>query len=425
MSKTTTILSAAVLLTGVFGGLGVVMASPISVSASIVASGDGDAQLYENYYDDYFEMTRLNPSTGSVRLTLKVPEGRTLKRVVAARPGDDRYRLISELDELALMMLDGEVEGLELSEMPASEMTVAWNGWFDHWVGTWDDVGSEFLERNPADVIYIGLVMQDTKTGEETRSYHKVNYRSCAHEQAILSGEIIMCEAKVKEGRAVYLPESVDEVGTPPTWEEELATLAKKSVQEDFEALEALEAVPAEGGEIEAAQIEELEVRGEGMTFVKFPDIAEVKAVQVDYLARVEVLKRTLENEQETQEPVLPAAPGVTTAVSGVVEVTSSAGVQSNMEVQSAIDSQSDFSVQSDLVSIAEGVETETLMPEAEVKSENKEEDEQEKVTVPKLGGSWWERYGMALLIVGASLTGVIGWFLIGVLIKKRKRSER
>lgn len=44
---------------------------------------------------------------------------------------------------------------------------------------------------------------------------------------------------------------------------------------------------------------------------------------------------------------------------------------------------------------------------------------------MPKLGGSWLERYGVALLIAGASLTGVVGWFLIAVVGKKRKRDER
>ena len=51
--------------------------------------------------------------------------------------------------------------------------------------------------------------------------------------------------------------------------------------------------------------------------------------------------------------------------------------------------------------------------------------EDQEELAVPKLGGSWAERYGIALLIAGASLIGVTGWFLIGMLIKKRKRDER
>lgn len=422
MSKTTTILSAAVLLAGTSGGLGAVMTPPIAVSASA-----GDTQLYENYYDDFFEMTRLNPNTGSVRLTFKVPEEQTLKRVVVARPGDDRYRLISELDGLALRMLDGEIEGLELSETPDSELT-AWNGWFDRWVGTWDDLGSEFLKRNPADVMYIGLVLQDAKTGEEIKYYHKIDYRSCAHEQPILSGEIIMCEAKKHgERKAVYLPESVDIASTPPTWEEELAMLAKKTVEEDFDALEALEAVLAEGGEIEMAQIEELEERGEEMKFAKFPDITEVKAVKADYLARVEALKRVIGNGQEVQEPQEPSVPVVTpvnpvgsngSGGSGIQSTTVSqnvAPVQNVLEVQSVLGSQSTLT---DLVGDA-GVEA--LAPEFGAESDA----ERTEIEVPKLGGSWWECYGTALLIAGASLAGVMGWFLIAVIGKKRKRDER
>lgn len=431
MSKITTILSAAVLLAGTSGGLGVMPIVPGSELASASASAlVGDTRLYENFYDDFFEMTRLNPNTGSVRLTMKVPEGQTLQRVVVARPGDDRYRLISELDKLAPKMLDGEVEGLELSETP--DLMVAWNGWFDRWVGTWDDLESEFLERNPADVMYVGLVLQDVMTGEETRYYHKIDYRSCAHEQPILSGEVIMCEAKKDgEGKAVYLPESVDNVSTPPTWEEELAMLAQKTVKEDFDALEALEAVLAEGGEIEAAQIEELETRGEGMEFAKFPDITEVKAVKADYLARVEALKRAMGNGQvqEPQEPQNPSVPVVVPTTPDAFDVPGGSGVQSaaasqsTLPVQSILGVQSGLDIQSASTSPAEDVGADALAPELSAKSDAEQAEEQ--IGVPKLGGSWLERYGVALLIAGASLTGVVGWFLIAVVGKKRKRDER
>lgn len=432
MSKITTILSTAVLLAGTSGGFGVMPISSMSGPVSALAE---DTQLYENFYDDTFEMSRLNPNTGRVRLTMKVAEGQTLQRVVVARPGDDRYRLISELDELALKILDGEVEGLELSETPDSEMMV-WNGWFDRWVGVWGDLGSEFLKRNPADVIYIGLILRDTKTGEETRYYHKIDYRSCAHEQPILSGEAIMCEAKkYGEEKAIYLPESVDTVSTPPTWEEELAMLAKETVKEDFDALEALEAVKAEGGEIELAQIEELETRGEGMEFAKFPDIAEVKVVKTDYLTRVEVLRRAVGNGQEGQEPQEPqesqepqrpqgvqgsSAPVVAPATSDGL---SGSGVQSTAVFQSTMPVQSNLGVQSTLVGPVEDTEADDLVPDFSVESDVEQAEEQ--IEVPKLGGSWLERYGWAFLIAGASLAGVVVWFLVTAIGKKRKRDER
>lgn len=427
MSKAKTILSAAMVMAGALGG-------PSLATMATTAP----AQLHENIEDGIFRVMRLDPYAGMMRLYLTIPEGQAIKRVVTARPGDDRYRLMPELDAAALKMLDGDAEGLILKEFENPGIMVLGQT-FDNWVGfsvyDYMDTGLRFFDLNPADVIYVGIVLEDVNTGEETRYYHKVDYRSCAHEQVIETGEIIMCEVEHEAGKTVYVPEASKLTTEAPTWEEELVALAKEAVKEDFDELEALEAVRVEGGKIEAKQVETLEAREKEMDFAKFPEMTAIEAMKTDYSERVAALRQVVatESEQEPQkpqkpqEPQRPSVPGISgaTDVSGVSsgsnerELVKSVQVQDNStpvkRVNSEVDSRS---------SSAEGSEEVARVEVSESSAERAEESE-DVMAIPKLGGSWLERYWLALVVAGASLTGVVGWFLIGVLAKKRKHNER
>lgn len=426
MSKAKTILSAVVVMAGALGG-------PLATMATTEP-----VQLHENIEDGIFRVMRLDPYAGMMRLYLTIPEGQVIKRVVTARPGDDRYRLMPELDAAALKMLDGDAEGLILKEFENPGIMVLGQT-FDNWVGfavyDYMDTGLRFFDLNPADVIYVGIVLEDVNTGEETRYYHKVDYRSCAHEPVIETGEIIMCEVEHEAGKTVYVPEASGLTTEAPTWEEELVALAKEAVKEDFDELEALEAVRAEGGKIEAKQVEALEAREKKMDFAKFPEMAAIEAMKTDYSARVAALRQVVatESEQEPQkpqkpqEPQRPSVPGISGAmdVSGVSsgsnerELVKSVQVQDNStpvkRVNSEVDSRSSSAKGSEEVARVE-------VPESSAERAKESED---VVAVPRLGGSWLERYWLALVVAGASLTGVVGWFLIGALAKKRKRNER
>lgn len=423
MSKIITILSATLMAAGAIGGSSLVATAPVSA----VAEPTG---LQENTDDGIFRVMRLDPYAGMIRLKLVIPEGKTLKRVVTARPAEDQYRLMPELDTAALRILDGNVEELILSEFANPELMMLGQV-FDNWVGfsVYDylETGLRFLELNPADVMYVGVLLQDTETGEETRYYHKVNYRSCAHEQVIISGDIIMCEVEHGAGKSIYVPEATGLTGEAPTWEEELVILAKDTVREYFDELKALEKVKDEGGKIEAGQIEALKIKGEGMDFAKFPELSEIKAIKADFLMRVEAL-----NSAETgtgQGTGQGTGMGQGSGHESNQLPSSGLGVSGNSGAQSATKPQSGSRVQS-----TSGSSTESE-GENDARVEQVSEfgmglggewvKDQEELAVPKLGGSWVEQYGIALLIAGASLIGVTGWFLIGMLIKKRKRDER
>lgn len=427
MSKAKTILSVAMVMAGTLSG----------PSLSTMAT-TAPAQLHENIEDGIFRVMRLDPYAGMMRLYLTIPEGQAIKRVVTARPGDDRYRLMSELDAVALKMLDGDAEGLILNEFKNPGIMVLGQT-FDNWVGfsvyDYMDTGLRFFDLNPADVIYVGIVLEDVNTGEETRYYHKVDYRSCVHEQVIETGEIIMCEVEHEAGKTVYVPEASGLTTEAPTWEEELVTLAKEAVKEDFDELEALEAMRAEGGKIEAKQVEALEARGKEMDFAKFPEMAAIEAIKTDYLARVAALRQVVatESEQEPQkpqkpqEPQRPSVPGISgaTDVSGVSSGSNERELVTAVQVQD--NSTSVKRANSEVNSRSSSMEVSEEVAQVEVSESSAEraEESEDVVAVPKLGGSWLERYRLALVVAGASLTGVVGWFLIGALAKKRKRNER
>lgn len=429
MSKIITILSATLMAAGAIGGSSLVVTAPVSAVAEPIG-------LQENTDDGIFRVMRLDPYAGMMRLKLVIPEGKTLKRVVTARPAEDQYRLMPELDTAALRILDGNVEELILSEFANPELMMLGQV-FDNWVGfsVYDylETGLRFLELNPADVMYVGVLLQDTETGEETRYYHKVNYRSCAHEQVIISGDIIMCEVEHGAGKSIYVPEATGLTGEAPTWEEELVILAKDTVKEYFDELKALEKVKDEGGKIEVGQIEALKIKGEGMDFAKFPELSEIKAIKADYLMRVEALNST---ETGTGQGTGQGTGMGQGSGHGSNQLSSSGlGVSGNSGAQSATKPQSVIEIQSgSIVQSASGGSTESE-GENDAKVEQVSEfgmglsgervEDQEELMVPKLGGSWAERYGIALLIAGASLIGVTGWFLIGVFIKKRKRDGR
>lgn len=428
MSKIITILSATLMAAGAIGGSSLTVTAPVSAAEP--------TGLQENTDDGIFRVMRLDPYAGMMRLKLVIPEGKTLKRVVTARPDEDRYRLMLELDAAALKVLDGGAEGLILSEFANPELMMLGQV-FDNWVGfsVYDylETGLRFLELNPADVMYVGILLQDTETGEEIRYYHKVNYRSCAHEQVIISGDIIMCEVEHGEGKSIYVPEATELTGEAPTWEEELVILAKDTVKEYFDELKALEKAKDEGGKIEVGQIEALKVKGEGMDFAKFPELSEIKAIKADFLMRVEALNSTETGTgQGTGQGTgmgQGSGHGSNQLPSSGLGVSGNSGVQSATKPQSVVEIQSASRVQS-----TSGSSTESE-GENDARVEQVSEfgmglsgewvEDQEELAVPKLGGSWAERYGIALLIAGASLIGVTGWFLIGMLIKKRKRDER
>lgn len=417
MSKITTILSAT-LIVGAIGGSHLVMTT--------VAEA---AQLYENTDDEVLQVARVDPYAGLIRISLDIPEGKTFKRVVVARPDEDRYRLMSELDAAALGILDGDVEGLVLAE--TTDLGVIRPGKLvDNWVGFYEYEGDglRLLERNPADVMYIGLVLADAKTGVESRYYHKVNYRNCAHDQTIISEEIIMCDVKHEAWKAIYVPESIEPTDDAPTWEEELVMLAKNTVKDEFDELGALEAIKVEGGEIDAEQIETLKTKGEAMEFAKFPEMAEIQAIKEDYLTRVVALKTA---ETGTDQGIgAPSASGGSGTQSDT-KPQSSAGAQSAAQgttqgaanLQNKAESQSTPTVSTENT-VKNDVQVEQVS-EFNAGSGDKSEEDQEEVAIPKLGGSWLERYGLALIIAGASMTGVIGWLLIGLIGKKRKHDER
>jgi len=428
MPKIGTILTAGVVLMGALGAPGIVGAT---------STGVGVVGLQENVYNEFFKAMRLDPNSGFLRLNLTTPEGWKVARLVVARPGEDRYRLMTELDAAAMGVLDGEAEGLELLEQENMEMIAA-RPMFDDWVGfnfsDYMNGGLKFLERNPADVIYVGLMLRDEKTGREEKQYYKLDYRSCAHEEAILTGERIMCDVVHEAGKSRFVPEAVDDLSEPPTWEEELVMLAKNTVKEYFDELEALEAVKAGGGEIETEQIEILKAKGEEMDFAKFPEMAEIRAIKVDYSTRVVALK-TMETEtdQGTTTPSIPndsEVQSTTKPQSGAgVQSISQGNVQDTAESQSEVKSQSVLKVQSVPVDLAGNAAKDDAQmewaSELNVESGDGQTDDQEGVAVPKLGGSWLKRYGLALLIAGASAIGVVGWFLIGIFSKKHKRSEK
>lgn len=426
MSKAKTILSAAMVMAGALGG-------PLATMATTEP-----VQLHENIEDGIFRVMRLDPYAGMMRLYLTIPEGQVIKRVVTARPGDDRYRLMPELDAAALKMLDGDAEGLILKEFENPGIMVLGQT-FDNWAGfsvyDYMDTGLRFFDLNPADVIYVGIVLEDVNTGEETRYYHKVDYRSCAHEQVIKTGEIIMCEVEHEAGRTVYVPEASKLTAEAPTWEEELAALAKEAVKEDFDELETLEAVQAEGGKIEAKQVEALEARGKAMDFAKFPEMAEIEAIKTDYSVRVAALRQavTTESEQKPQEPQKPQEsqrPSVPSA-SGAADVSGASSGSNERELVKSVQVQDNSTpvkrVNSEVDSRSSSAEGSEEVAQVEVPESSAEraEESEDVMAIPKLGGSWLERYWLALVVAGASLTGVVGWFLIGVLAKKRKRNER
>lgn len=426
MSKAKTILSAAMVMAGTLGG-------PLATMATTEP-----VQLHENIEDGIFRVMRLDPYAGMMRLYLTIPEGQVIKRVVTARPGDDRYRLMPELDAAALKMLDGDAEGLILKEFENPGIMVLGQT-FDNWAGfsvyDYMDTGLRFFDLNPADVIYVGIVLEDVNTGEETRYYHKVDYRSCAHEQVIKTGEIIMCEVEHEAGRTVYVPEASKLTAEAPTWEEELAALAKEAVKEDFDELETLEAVQAEGGKIEAKQVEALEARGKAMDFAKFPEMAEIEAIKTDYSVRVAALRQavTTESEQKPQEPQKPQEsqrPSVPSA-SGAADVSGASSGSNERELVKSVQVQDNSTpvkrVNSEVDSRSSSAEGSEEVAQVEVPESSAEraEESEDVMAIPKLGGSWLERYWLALVVAGASLTGVVGWFLIGVLAKKRKHNER
>ncbi len=426
MSKAKTILSAAMVMAGALGG-------PLATMATTEP-----VQLHENIEDGIFRVMRLDPYAGMMRLYLTIPEGQVIKRVVTARPGDDRYRLMPELDAAALKMLDGDAEGLILKEFENPGIMVLGQT-FDNWAGfsvyDYMDTGLRFFDLNPADVIYVGIVLEDVNTGEETRYYHKVDYRSCAHEQVIKTGEIIMCEVEHEAGRTVYVPEASKLTAEAPTWEEELAALAKEAVKEDFDELETLEAVQAEGGKIEAKQVEALEARGKAMDFAKFPEMAEIEAIKTDYSVRVAALRQavTTESEQKPQEPQKPQEsqrPSVPSA-SGAADVSGASSGSNERELVKSVQVQDNSTpvkrVNSEVDSRSSSAEGSEEVAQVEVPESSAEraEESEDVMAIPKLGGSWLERYWLALVVAGASLTGVVGWFLIGALAKKRKHNER
>lgn len=431
MSKAKIILSAAAVMAGALGGPGL-----------MVMASTEPALYSENTYDEIFRVMRLDPYAGLMRLRLDIPKEQVLRRIVVARPDEDRYRLMSELDAAALGILDGNAKGLVVVE---SSLGVGVTGRVvDDWAGfyEYDGGGLRLLKRNPADVMYAGMILQDTKTGEESRRYYKVNYRTCAHEQAIMTEEVTICDVKHADGKTVFVPETRELTGNPPTWEEELAALARETVQEDFEELEAFEAMKAGGGEIKAEQIEELKARGEKMGFAKFPEMDTIGAIKTDYLARVEALGKVTgggqgtqvpsqgssqepsrEPSQEPEEPSrIPQGSSESGAPSVALGVQSDFGIQSTKKVQSTKEPQVVIGVQNtDSASAGDNL-SEDQAPKIEIDTSA---GDQEEVAVPKLGGSWLERYWLAVTVAGASLTGAVGWFLIGLVAKKRKRNER
>lgn len=438
MSKTTMILSTAVLAAGMLGVPNVVVSRVAAMGVSTIANVEGEnepTQLRENTNDEFFKILRLDPNAGMVRLNLTIPDGQKLKQVVAARPGEDRYRMMGELDKKALGILDGEVEGLILVETENIDAMVLGQT-FDNWVG-FSMYGDEGMRtRNPADVIYIGVTLQDTETGEEMRYYHKINYRGCAHQDVVLKGEIIMCEARHEGGKTEIFPEASEILNKVPTWEEELLELAQGAVKEYFEDLEEVEAKKAEGTEVGVSEIETLEGESVEMKAVlaKFPvEIEEIVKLGTDFETRVAVLRDENSNgvggstsgtqggsagAGGTGVGSTGAAPTMPLPIIPSVDVTKpTTAMTSVATAMRESDAEKDGEASAtapELVAVDA-----TLTTGDQVDNDN-------GMAVPKLGGAktWLGRYGLALLIAGASIVGVMGWFLIG-LIGKRRKQER
>lgn len=424
MSKITTILMTTGLTLGMLG-----------TPNLVVAASPGSAELVENVYNDFFRPTRVDPYAGLVMLALMMPDGWDLERIVAARPAEDRYRLMSELDAAALSILDGGDERLILAEVEGlDERIQKWR--FENWVGFWmhDYMtgGVKFMERNPADVIYIGVLLSETMTGTKQKYYYKIDYRDCAHQPVILSGEATTCMVENEDGKIVKIvPDFQEEMTTPPTWEEELFTLGQEEVREYLEALERLEAAQAAGERIEEGQIAALENKQTEISeqLARFPGVT-VAAIDEDYQARLAALREALMN-QETESSgggsVNGTTTGVTSEVDGGAEETETAKGASVSEVTEVTEA-----------ATVTGTSLEMIKPETMTENVDLPETRDEALSmegagetgdlkeVPKLGGEKAEdkRYGLAVLIGGASLIGIGGWFLIGLISKKRKRQE-
>lgn len=424
MSKVRKTLIAGVVAVATLIGPGSTLPMAVRAAGTI----DDISQLRENTEDEIFKVMRLDPSAGMLRLSLTIPEGRTLKRIVVARPGEDKYRLIKDLDAAAAKILDGEAEGLILNEV---QNPLVLGQTFDNWVGfaiyDYIETGVRFLERNPADVMYVGVVIGDVATDDEARYYYKLDYRSCAHQQAIIEGEIIMCEIRHEDGKLIFVPEASKITDEVPTWEGELLELAKNVVAEYFDSLEAVEAMRVEGKKIERGQIEALEDGQEKMDVMlaKFPKMREISALSDDYATRVAALKLVVEASREPSD-----------GATEVVRPSEVVGV-----VDKALGTIGEGVVENNAVGAPTGVTTvvaaeKDIMPridEGEKKMEGakassgEEAEKRAEIAVPNLGGesTWLERYGVALLLAGAVATGVAGWFTIGMFAKKRKHKER